>query len=209
MEAKLTDRDLVRLHWPHELRPAFDALFALDDAMASVVASASQPALAAIKLAWWREALEKLDSGAPPAEPRLIAAAAELLPRGISGAELAELESGWAAQLQPEEDEAALEERGVMLFRLLAQILGAQPPSPEHGQLFGYIDAARRGGSLSLDRAQVVASAVRARRSPKALRPLTALSVLAARDAEHGQPFESEATPGRSWTLLKHRFTGR
>ena len=44
-----------------ELRPAFDALLAIDDAMAEIVATATQPALAAIKLAWWREALEKLD----------------------------------------------------------------------------------------------------------------------------------------------------
>jgi len=49
------DRDLVRLYWPAELRPAFDALFSLDDALADVVARSSEPMLGAIKLAWWRE----------------------------------------------------------------------------------------------------------------------------------------------------------
>src|SRR5215210_353370 len=93
------DRDLVRLHWPVELRPAFDALFDIDDAMGAVVARATEPALAAIKLAWWREQLEELDQGKVPAEPRLRAAAAELVRRGIKGAELTALEAGWATLL--------------------------------------------------------------------------------------------------------------
>jgi phytoene synthase len=96
----LRDRDLVRLYWPVELRPAFDALFDIDDAMADVVVRSTQPALGAIKLAWWRERLEELDQGKVPAEPRLQAAAAELLPRGISGAELAGLEDAWSALLE-------------------------------------------------------------------------------------------------------------
>jgi 15-cis-phytoene synthase len=79
---ELTDRDLVRLYWPVELRPAFDALFAIDDALGEVVASSTQPALGAIRLAWWRDALERLDTSAPPPEPRLQAAASLLLPRG-------------------------------------------------------------------------------------------------------------------------------
>ena len=88
LSLSVTDRDLVRLYWPVELRPAFDALFGIDDALAEVVATATQPALGAIRLAWWREALERLDASPPPPEPRLQAAATELLPRGISGATL-------------------------------------------------------------------------------------------------------------------------
>jgi 15-cis-phytoene synthase len=75
----LRDRDLVRLYWPVELRPAFDALFAIDEAMGDVVAKATEPTLGAIKLAWWRERLEQLDEAKVPAEPRLRAAADELL----------------------------------------------------------------------------------------------------------------------------------
>jgi 15-cis-phytoene synthase len=75
----MTDRDLVRLYWPVELRPAFDALFAIDDALGAVVASSTQPALGAIRLAWWRDALERLDVSPPPPEPRLQAVARELL----------------------------------------------------------------------------------------------------------------------------------
>ena len=205
----MRDRDLVRLHWPRELRPAFDALLAIDDAMASVVQQATQPALAAIKLAWWREALEKLDHAPPPAEPRLQAAAAELLSRGIRGAELAKLEQGWAALLQPDVDAAAVAHRGVILYGLLARLLGVAPPRDEHGMLFALIDAARRGQPIRADQAGPLVAAARSKRSPRSLRPLTGLSVLAARDALQDGPLEPEATPGRSWALLRHRFTGR
>src|SRR5687767_483499 len=105
------DRDLVRLHWPVQLRPAFDALLDVDDAMAMVVARATEPALAAIKLAWWRESLEQLDTGPPPAEPRLQAAARELLARGIAGRELAALEAGWATLLNESPQIAMVEVR--------------------------------------------------------------------------------------------------
>jgi len=93
---------LVRLYWPAELRPAFDALFAIDDAMADVVVRSTEPRLAAIKLAWWRERLEELDDGKVPAEPRLQAAAEHLLSRGVTGAELSRLEDGWLMALQTE-----------------------------------------------------------------------------------------------------------
>src|SRR5687768_10866947 len=122
--ADLRDRDLVRLYWPAELRPAFDALLAIDDAMGDVVAKATEPALAVIKLAWWREALERLDTSPPPPEPRLQATLKELLPRGISGAKLAELEEGWAELLSEQPDPARALHRGAVLFGLGAMLLG-------------------------------------------------------------------------------------
>ena len=201
-QASQSDRDLVRLHWPVELRPAFDALFAIDDAMAEVVAAASQPAFAAIKLAWWRDALERLDNAPPPAEPRLQAAASELLPRGIAGAELAALEDGWAALLQPHVDEQRLGGRGEHLFGLGAQLLGAEQPVEPQGRLWAAVDLARRLG-------RPLPSPIALPRSERAARPLTMLAALALRDARRGLPLESEATPARSWTILRHRLTGR
>src|SRR5688572_7751451 len=102
--AELKDRDLVRLYWPFELRPAFDALFDIDDALADVVVSSTQPALGAIRLAWWREALERLENGSPPPEPKLQAVSSELIPRGISGKALAALEDGWSTLLDESPD---------------------------------------------------------------------------------------------------------
>jgi hypothetical protein len=40
MEQPTRDRDLVRLHWSVELRPAFDALLDIDDAMAEAALTA-------------------------------------------------------------------------------------------------------------------------------------------------------------------------
>lgn len=203
------DRALVRLYWPPDLRPAFDALFAIDDAMAAVVARSSQPALAAIKLAWWRDQLLTLGSTATPAEPRLEAAARELLPRGISGAELAELEAGWAGLLDEVPDLDAVAERGARLFRIGARVLRVEsddPPLVCAGRLFAGVDAMRRGMADA-----VAASARRGdSRIARRARPLTALAALAARDLRRGgPPFEPEGTPGRAWTLIRHRLTGR
>jgi phytoene synthase len=208
----LRDRDLVRLYWPVELRPAFDALFAIDDAMADVVAQSTQPALAAIKLAWWRERLEELDQGKVPAEPRLQATAAELLPRGISGADLAGLEESWALILQVDEQSVFMKgvvRRGPTLFKLAARLLGVDAGGLviDAAHSFSSVDLAKRnitslGGGQKIGRSKD--------RAPRRARPLTALGALARRDMRSGgPPFEREASPARAWALLRHRLTGR
>ena len=202
--APLTDRDLVRLYWPVELRPAFDALFAIDDALGEVVASSTQPALGAIRLAWWRDALERLDSSAPPPEPRLQAAAAELLARGVSGASLARIAEGWAALFDEVRDAEAIAARGEALFAAGARLLGSNDAQvTEAGRYFALADVARRGLAPPL------AVAIRPLRIARPLRPLTAFARLAVRDLHHGEPFEPEATPARAMALLAHRWTGR
>jgi len=191
-----------------ELRPAFDALFAIDDAMADVVARSTQPALGAIKLAWWRERLEELDQGIIPAEPRLREAARELLPRGITGADLGVLEDGWATLLGEVPDSKRIAERGACLFKLAARLLKVEfsRDLEAAGRLYARVDAARRGLSTIEAGAVVLSREI----SPRAARPLTALAALAARDLHRGgPPFEAQATPGRAWSLLRHRLTGR
>ena len=202
--AELTDRDLVRLYWPAQLRSAFDALFAIDDALAEVVNSSTQPALGAIRLAWWREALERLDTSPPPPEPRLKAAAAELLPLGITGKELAALEDGWAGLLDEEPDLDRVEERGARLFAIGAKLLAANDPFLE---LAGRIHASaqiRRMRGAAFAQASVDPSNMKGHRFPRRLRPLTALARLGARDFKHGMNIEREATPGRAAALLRH-----
>lgn len=199
----MRDRDLVRLYWPVELRPAFDALFAIDDAMGDVVASASQPALGAIKLAWWREALVRLDSAPPPPEPRLRAAADYLIPQGVSGAMIAAVEDGWATLLDELPDGRRIAARGERLFAIGAALLGGDDVKlAEAGRLFALNDVARRGLT---DTHAIVPNH---HRYIRRLRPLTALAKLAARDVRHGWPMEPEATPRRALALLVHRMFG-
>ena len=181
----------------------------IDDALAAVVARATEPALAAIKLAWWRERLEELDAGAIPAEPRLRAVAAELVPRGVRGADLAELTEDWAALLDEEPDIERVAEGGARLFAIGARLLGGTDPLIEPaGRLYGLVNAARRG-SIAMHSPAADLRRLATHRSPKSLRPLTALAALAARDARRPTPFELEATPGRSWALIRHRLTGK
>lgn len=205
----MRDRDLVRLYWPAELRPAFDALFAIDDAMGDIVTRSTEPTLAAIKLAWWRERLEELDQAKIPAEPRLQAAAAELLTRGISGTELAELGENWWLLLQTQHLATFMRGvagRGPAIFRLAARLLDV--PMDEHlegaAQSFAAADLGRRRifdlVPLKLGHSKT--------RAPRRLRPLTALETLARRDMRTGPPFEREAAPARALTLLWHSLTG-
>lgn len=204
----MTDRDLVRLYWPIELRPAFDALFGIDDALAEVVATSTQPALGAIRLAWWREALERLDTNTPPPEPRLHAVASELLSRGISGKELAVLEDGWAALLDEQPDLDRIGKRGSHLFDVGAKLLcGSDPRLEAAGRLFAVGQLARKGLMAPQSPGEEMQQ-LPGYRFPRALRPLTALARLAARDIKQAREIEPEATPGRAVALLSHRLFG-
>jgi phytoene synthase len=202
----LRDRDLVRLYCPVELRPAFDALFAIEDALADVVAQSTQPALGAIKLAWWRERLEELDKGKIPAEPRLQAAAAELLPRGVTGVELAPVEHGWSALLDENPDVSAFADHGARLFSLGAKLLDAKGGMiAQAGRAYARAEAMRRGLAKGRAKSEIIAGI-----ADRKLRPLTGLAVLAVRDLQAaGGALEHEGTPGRAWALLRHRLTGR
>ena len=195
----------MRLYWPAELRAAFDALIDLDQALREVVASSTQPALGAIRLAWWREALERLDRSPPPPEPRLQAAATELLPLGVSGAMLAALEDGHAALLDETIDWTRLGDGGAALFAIGARLLGGDDPRlGEAGRFYALGQAARRG----YREPRSDPPSLRGHRFATRIRPLTALARLAVRDLQRGHDVEPEATPGRAAALIAHRLTG-
>lgn len=193
----MRDRDLVRLHWPEHLRPAFDTLLALDDRLAEVALGAAQPALAAIKLAWWRDQLAALDTQPAPPEPLLARIEAELPTVGLTGGDLAQLAEAWLAVVEEAPDPAP---RGLALFRLLGQLLKLDAKG---GEAWSRADLARRSGDAAWLRKLATDP------SPRPARPVTLLDALGRRDAARFWPPEPEATPGRSWTLIRHRLTGR
>ena len=108
------ERQLALAYVPAARRAAVEALWRLDVALGSVLATGSDPMISRIRLAWWRESLEKLDHARPPAEPLLEALAQHVLPAGVSGADLAAMEEGWEALLSP----APLASRNVMSTRV-------------------------------------------------------------------------------------------
>ena len=147
-----------------------------------MVTSSTQPALGAIRLAWWREALERLDAGSPPPEPRLQAAASQLIPKGIDGKALAALEDGWATLLDEEPDMERVARRGSLLFEIAARLLGGSDERlAAAGRLFAIEQVVRK--RLVLAQGAEEMRELAGHRFRRSLRPLTALARLAARDA--------------------------
>ena len=93
------DRWLATLYAPAAVRPALFALHALDLELASVVVTTTDAMLGEIRLAWWREALTRLDTAPPPAQPVLAALAAYALPFGVKGQALEPLEDAFLSLL--------------------------------------------------------------------------------------------------------------
>lgn len=204
------DRVLMLRLLRDDLRPAFEALWQLDAAMGEVVARSTQPALGAVKLAWWGERLDELDQGIVPAEPRLRAASEHLLSRGITGSDLATIEDGWATLLDAEPNPERIADRGSKLFRIGGRLLGADDAKlDDAGAIYALVFVARRGIDDYLH-VHGVTDAVRLSRYryPRALRPLTALARLALLDMRRGPPFEPEGTPPRLAAMLRHQWTG-
>lgn len=218
--ADVTDLALALTYVGPALRPAIAALFAIDQGMADVLRTTSEPGLGAIRLAWWRERLEALDQGVPPpAEPRLRAAAEHLIARGVGGGELAALETPWLRLLDPfpwgEPTVEAIRWRGRHLFALGGRLLGSDEDRlADAGGVWALVDAARHcsdapSRQLLIEHARATSRSFAGRRFEGPSRGLTALTAAAMRDMRRGEPFEPEGRPGRAAAMLAHRLTGR
>lgn len=214
------DRTLALAYVPAARRAAVEALWRLDAALASVLSTGREPLISQIRLAWWRESLEKLDAAPAPAEPVLKALAAHVLPAGVTGAELAAMEAGWAVLLSPDplgavDLELYAAARGGLLFRCSAHLLGAGRGSAAleaAGGVWALVDLARHSASAEdADAAVLMARAAPPpERWPPQLRPLGMLAALARRDAEPGRArWEEQGAPRRMLRMLRHRLTGR
>jgi 15-cis-phytoene synthase len=214
------DLGLALTYVPLRNRGALAALFAIDVAMGDVVRSTKEPMLGPIRLAWWRERLDELDDGTgAPAEPRLQAVERELLPRGISGNDIAGLEEGWLRLFDPFpwgiDTSEAIWLRGNLLFGLGARVLGDPGEQiQEAGGLWALVDVARHlsdAGSreMLLSQARAFARGLAGSRFVSKVRPLSMLTALAMRDCKRSEPFEAEGSPRRVAAMLRHRFSGR
>nr|WP_279639132.1 squalene/phytoene synthase family protein [Sphingomicrobium sediminis] len=196
-------------HFPQAVRPAVEAVLRLDATLAEVVADTTEPAVGAIRLAWWREALERLDTAPAPAEPRLAAIADHVLPRGVTGAMLSEIEDGYAALLDQQLDPDRVGQGGSALFNAIATLLRADDPYLAPA---GALAMLARVRGLTPEEVKPTALAkmreLKGHRFARALRPLTNLARLAARDFLRNEP-EPEATPGRAFAMLSHRLSGK
>ena len=192
-------------------RPVLAALLALDSALGQVVRTTREPLLGQMRLAWWRDALGRLDTAPAPAEPVLRSLQDNVLARGVTGAGLSAFVDGWEALLADPLDAVALDlharERGGRLFALA----GADECATRAGEGWALADLATH---LS-DRSIAARAATMARERfavaftkpwPPHLRALGALALLARADLE---PNARPGAPGRVARLLWHRLTGR
>lgn len=211
------DRRVALAYAPARARPGLEALWRLDVTLGAVLAGKREPMAARIRLAWWRDALERLDAAPPPPEPVLRAIAAHVLPAGVGGAEIAEMVEGWSVLLDEETlDAGALrtyaERRGGLLFRHSARLLGGAHDAAQAGMRWALVDLARHSTKAGEKAAALDAAARIAPEPawPRSLRPLAMLSLLGRRDAErHPLPLEEQGAPARLLRLLKYRLVGR
>jgi phytoene synthase len=214
------DRALALTYVPAARREALRALWRLDAALGAVLAGGREPLISQIKLAWWRDSLEKLDHSKPPAEPVLEAVATHVLPSGVSGSALSEMEAGWTTLLSqepltPGEIHDYATARGGLLFRYAGLIMGATTTAEMErgGEGWALVDLARHSNPAD---AEAALAAARERfaeaeklRWPSALRPLGMLARLASRDALRPlAELEPHGAPARMWAMLSHRLTG-
>ena len=188
---------LTLSYCPASARPETLALLALDARLAGIVRSASEPMLAQIRLAWWRDLFQNPVEGWPDGEP-LLASLACWKPRKKA---LAKLVDGWEAIT----DEGALSvpamdhlasSRGDA-FATLASLLGAEADcknAARMGRNWAFADlvsrlsnAEERNAALGVAR-QLDWAPVRLSRK---MRPLVILHGLAARNIRRGGGFDT------------------
>ncbi len=213
----MTEWPIVLTYAPSVRRPGLEALWALDAMLGGILRSTREPLVGQMRLTWWHEALRALDDGPAPAEPRLAALSASVLPFGVTGAALGEVVSAWEVLLAQPLGRAELlahaEGRGAGLFDAATVVLGEAMPSVAlAGQGWALADVAR---NLSDERlagearalAEERLAAALSVRWPRALRMLGALAWSARLDL--AVPARPAGHPARMARLLRFRLTGR
>lgn len=205
------ERRVILSYVPVSKRQAVEALMALDDVMADIIRSTSEPMIGQMRLTWWHGALAALDEAPPPAQPVLQALAMHVLP-AVTGGSLGQIVDGWEELLEPGVlDDDALGAfavgRGQGLFAALAAVLGGQGAVPIAGAGRGWAlaDLAAHSTDAELAARSTAQAApllrqARAERWPRHLRALGAMVHLAARP--------TAGSGSRIGRILFHRLTG-
>ena len=211
LEWRAAERRLLLAYVPVSVRAGVSTLLELDDVMADVIRSTTQPMIGQMRLMWWHEALVALETATPPAHPLLVSLAPMVLFGKAKGADLARIGEGWEELLEPELlDDDALHRfatlRGGGLFEAIARVLGATgDPVRMAGEGWALADLARHASDPKIaararELAQPLLDGARAHRWSRAGRMLGAMTHLAARD--------DRSPAQRTGRALWHRLTG-
>jgi 15-cis-phytoene synthase len=201
------------------------ALYAFNYELSRAAEVASQPLVAEMRLAWWREALEEMFEGRPVRRhPVALALAAAAARRGLERQDLEALVDARLRELDTwplaeAEVEAYLDATAGGLMALAARVL-----SPEAGagqtrhaaRAWGLAGLARLGGRLPADwgadqvREKVGAAIQRTRRElaglPVAAFPAVAYATLAGPYGRGSIPSELSTRARLTWAVIRGRI---
>ena len=198
-------------------RMALAALLALDDTLGEILRTTREPLVGQMRLTWWHAALTALDTAPPPAQPVLQALAADVLPRGVRGSQLAGMIEGWEVLLEPSalspvSLDAYASARGAILFELAGVMLGARAndPLPAAGAGWALADLSRHArdpaeAAQARNAARPLLEQAGRRRWSRRVRPLGALALIAGFDLAASPPGGTTRVARLAW----HRLTGR
>lgn len=134
---------------PASTRPTLYALTAFYQEVAAIAERVSEPMIGAIRLSWWREALDELEQGAAPRAHPVAEALGWLCTQGlIAPAELRPMLEAREAELDPEQLRSEsqfntyLHDTASTLHRLWGKCLGS-PPSDKLSEAYALIGIAR------------------------------------------------------------------
>ncbi|WP_230291183.1 hypothetical protein [Croceicoccus sp. Ery5] len=203
---------LALAYAPASARDQWRALLILDRRLARIVAQASEPMLAQIRLAWWREMFGRPVADWPVGEPLL----ARLTAWGEECSSLAALADGWEAMVGdaplPATAFAALSDGRARAMAGLAHVTGsgtARPVVQSHAYRWSLADIAIHLADEQ-ERARVMALLKAADRAEgsmdKAMRPLNVLRVMAERAASAARPIGGA---GDFLAAIRAGLTGR
>ena len=205
---------LALAYAPAQARDATLSLLALDARLAGALRTASEPMLAQIKLAWWRDMLKRQPADRPQGEPLLEALAVW---QGEEPALIALIDA-WeqlvTQEVLTEDDMHAFCSGRGAAFAALARIAG-KPDRSEAAQRAGEGWALADLAS-SLQAPQERDAALSVLRShdwqhiplPRALRPLAVMHGLGARAAREGQGLD-RPSPGTFLVAVRIGLLGR
>ncbi len=203
---------LALAYAPAKARPHWAALMQLDRRLARIVAQASEPMLAQIRLAWWREMFSRPASEWPAGEPLL----AMLSIWDAQRAALTALADSWEAMVGeiplPVTSFAALSDGRAGAMAGLAHIVGSAADRSEVERQAYRWSLADIAIHLSNDEEREKAMALLRssdlpkRRLDRAMRPLGVLRVMAERAAEDRRPIGGA---GDFLAAMRAGLTGR
>ncbi len=199
---------------PAHRRAALRALLALDGRLGWIARTTREPIVGQMRLTWWHDALNRLDSGPAPAEPLLGDVQAHLLPRGVPGAALATMTDGWEELIVADPlDAAAMERyavaRGGGVFALAGRVLGGDSPLlVPAGRAWAFADlVANLSDRTQMELATGLADAAFTTAFsvpwPRPLRAIGMLSLVANLDRAAGSPVV------KALRVSRFRLTGR